>query len=117
MVPEQATANVVLPSQCTGQIACCFDVEIPLLHILLQLFHLSFQSGFVKAVGKVQRSEITGNDCTCELQKSFPFLAAMLAAITAITNVCDVAQNIRKSTEKTLEYKKCDGGTILHCKH
>jgi len=30
----------------------------------------------------------------------YTFLAAMLATIIAITNVCDVAQNIRKSTEK-----------------
>ena len=35
----------------------------------------------------------------------YPFLAvaAILAAITEITSVCDVAQNIRKSTEKTGE--------------
>ena len=31
----------------------------------------------------------------------YPFLAAMLATITAITSVCDVAHNTRKSTEKT----------------
>jgi len=47
---EKATDDVVLRSQCTGQIACCFDVQIPLLHILHQLFHLSFQSCSVKAV-------------------------------------------------------------------
>jgi len=28
------------------------------------------------------------------------FLTAMLAAMTTITNVCDVTQNILKSTEK-----------------